>query len=402
MAESLKSYRKIVGTQAIEEIEEKAERFSDKHIVCVNSTYQGGGVAEMLNSLVVLFNEAGIKFGWRVLHGTPDFFTVTKKFHNALQGEAINLSERKKQVYCDTNKRFSLFSHIDHDLVIVHDPQPLPLIRFYKKKQPWIFRCHIDLTSPNQEVWHYLKRFIVEYDHMVVSRHEYMKRLPMPQSVIHPSIDPLSAKNEFLKRDRVKKYLGKFGVELDKPIVSQVSRFDKWKDPEGVIRVFERVRRKKDCQLVMLGSFAADDPEGAVMLDRVNKKVASSRYKNDIKILVVENHILANCLQRASHVVIQKSLKEGFGLTVSEAMYKGTPVVASAVGGIPAQVINGTTGYLHKPLDEEGFASSVVKLLENQRLREQMGLAGSEYVKENFLITRMMLDWLNIFGRYLK
>ncbi len=399
---NLSSYAKIVGKSEIDKIHVEAEKLSGKHITCVNSTYQGGGVAEILNSLVPLFDQVGVDFGWRILHGTPDFFTITKKFHNGLQGSKINLSQRKKEIYCETNRRFSTFTHLDHDLVIIHDPQPLPLISFYKKTQPWIFRCHIDISNPNEEVWDYLKAFIQKYDHFVVSLPEYKKDdLDIPQSVIRPAIDPMTAKNKLVSETKISKYLAKFEIDRKKPIISQVSRFDPWKDPIGVVKIFERVRKKMDCQLVLLGQFATDDPEGHKILLSLQKKVDKSPFKNDIKLLVVDNAFLVNCLQRASSVVIQKSLKEGFGLTVSEALYKGTPVVASKVGGIPLQVVDGVNGFLHNPYDFKGFSDSVIKLLKDEKLRATMGKAGKEHVTKNFLITRLMLDWLYLMNKVL-
>ncbi|RLI99893.1 MAG: glycosyl transferase family 1 [Candidatus Aenigmatarchaeota archaeon] len=404
---NLKDYRKIVGKAVMDEIYSKAEKFSDKHVVCISSTYQGGGVAELLNNLVFLFDEIGIDFGWRILHGSPDFFGITKKFHNALQGEKINLSDRKKELYCETNRRFSTFTHLcnqhtHHDLVIVHDPQPLPLINFYKKKQPWIFRLHIDVSHPNLEVWNYLKPFIEKYDSLVISKEEYRKNLSIPQNIIYPAIDPLSQKNKFLSEKTVDRILGKYGINDNKPIISQVSRFDKWKDPIGVIKIFEYVRKRVNCQLVLLGSLATDDPEGQVLFKKVEKKAEKSKYKRDIKVILVENEALVNTLQRASSVVIQKSIREGFGLTVSEALFKGTPVVASKVGGIPLQVIDSENGYLHEPEDIKGFGDSVIKLLKDDALRAKFGSKGYLHVKDNFLITRLLLDWLNLFEKYIK
>ena len=400
---SLSSYSHIVGKQQIDEIYAEAGKLRGKHITCVNSTFQGGGVAEILNSIVPMFDQVGVDFGWRILHGTPDFFTITKKFHNALQGDEINLSRRKKDIYFETNRRFSTFTHLEkHDLVIVHDPQPLPLISFYKKTQPWIFRCHIDISNPNKEVWEYLKGFIQKYDQFVVSLPEYKKDdLNIPQTVIHPAIDPLTAKNKPVSETKIIKYLEKFGIDCKKPLISQVSRFDPWKDPIGVVKVFERVRKKTSCQLILLGQFATDDPEGHKILLSLQKKVDRSPFKNDIKLLVVDNAFLVNCLQSASAVVIQKSLKEGFGLTVTEALYKGTPVVASNVGGIPLQVIDGENGFLHNPHDLNGFSSSIIKLLKDENLRATMGKAGKEHVKKNFLITRLMLDWLYLMNKVL-
>ena len=392
---NLASYARIVGKAELDRIHAEAEKLSEKHILCINSTYQGGGVAEILNSMVPLFDQVGIDFGWRILHGTPDFFTITKKFHNALQGSKINFSQRKKDIYYETNRRFSTFTHIDHDLVIIHDPQPLPLISFYKKNQPWIFRCHIDISEPNREVWDYLRGLIQKYDHFVVSLPKYQKKdLNIPQSVIHPAIDPLTAKNKPVSETKISKYLNKFGIDMKKPIISQVSRFDPWKDPIGVVKIFERVKKRMDCQLVLLGQFAIDDPEGQKVLQSLEKKVDKSSFKEDIILLIVDNAFLVNCLQRASSVVLQKSLREGFGLTVSEALYKGTPVVASKVGGIPIQVIDGINGFLHSPHDLKGFSDSVIKLLKDEKLRTAMGKAGKEHVKKNFLITRLMLDWL--------
>jgi trehalose synthase len=400
---NLSSYGHIVGKQQIDEIHAEAEKLKGKHITCINSTFQGGGVAEILNSIVPMFDQVGVDFGWRILHGTPDIVTITKKFHNALQGDEINLSRRKKDIYFETNRRFSTFTHLErHDLVIVHDPQPLPLISFYKKTQPWIFRCHIDISNPNKEVWEYLKGFIQKYDHFVVSLPEYKKDdLNMPQTVIHPAIDPLTAKNKPVSETKIIKYLEKFGIDCKKPMISQVSRFDPWKDPIGVVKVFERVRKKTSCQLVLLGQFATDDPEGHKILLSLQKKVDKSPFKSDIKLLVVDNAFLVNCLQSASAVVIQKSLKEGFGLTVTEALYKGTPVVASNVGGIPLQVIDGENGFLHSPHDLNGFSSSIIKLLKDENLRATMGKAGKEHVKKNFLITRLMLDWLYLMNKVL-
>jgi len=397
----LNDYRKIVGDDVVKEIKQKAKKFSKKHILCVNSTYQGGGVAELLNALVILFNDVGLDMGWRILHGTPYFFNVTKKFHNALQGDKINLSTEKKRIYYETNRRFSTFTHINHDLVIVHDPQPLPLIDFYEKTQPWIWRCHIDLSAANPELWKYLKKFIKKYDRLVISKEDYKKNISVPQTVIHPAIDPLSEKNRPLPKKFINKYLAKYGIKRDLPVISQISRFDKWKDPLGVIEVFEKVREKKRCRLVLLGSLATDDPEGHIMFKKIEERVLASERKKDIKLILVDDNILVNCLQRASSVIMQKSLKEGFALTVSEALYKETPVVASDVGGIPLQVINGENGFLRDPDDHEGFVDDIVRLLNDEKLRNKMGKHGKEYIKKNFLITRLMLDWLDLFDEYL-
>jgi len=398
---NLKEYEKIAGKKTINEILARAGKFSGKRIVAVNSTYQGGGVAELLNSLVFLFNEAGIKFGWRTLHGTPYFFDTTKKIHNALQGDPVKLSVRRKSAYREVNRRFSAFSHIDHDLVIIHDPQPLPLIEMYKKNRPWIWRCHIDISNPDRETWDYLLKYINKYDRVVISSEKYKKDLRAPQSVIMPAIDPLGDKNKPLPEKFIARHLKKYGISFSKPIISQISRFDKWKDPLGVIRVFEITREKTDCQLVLLGSLAADDPEGLLVLEETRKAAAASRYKEDIRVILTEDDLLVNCLQRKSSIVMQKSLREGFALTVSEALFKETPVIASNIGGIPLQIKNGENGFFHDPCDYQGFSESIIAILKDKRLAKNLGQRGREYVIDNFLITRLMLDWLELFKKYL-
>jgi len=399
---NLVDYKAIVGDTIVDEIYEKASRLTGKHVVCISSTYQGGGVAEMLNSMIPMFNDVGMDFGWRILHGTPDFFTITKKFHNSLQGDRINLSQRKKQIYSETNRRFAKFTHLNHALVVVHDPQPLPLIDFYKKSQPWILRLHIDITKPNRELWDYLRVYMGKYDHVVVSHEDYKKKdLKVPQSIIFPTIDPLTIKNKPITVNTINNYLTKYGVKPDKPIISQVSRFDKFKDPKGVLKIFEKVRKEIDCQLILLGSLATDDPEGQQIFEDVRKAAVKSSFKDDIHLILVDNDILVNAVQSASAVVIQKSLREGFGLVVSEALYKKTPVVASNVGGIPFQVIDGETGFLHDPKDINGFAESVIRLLNDGMLREELGAKGHNHVRDNFLITRLMLDWLKLFEQYI-
>ncbi len=397
---SLKNYQKIVGPEVIQKICQKAKRFNKKHFVCVSSTHQGGGVAEMLNSLVFLFNELGIDFGWRIIHGSPDFFNVTKSIHNALQGGKTKISQRDKKNYQEINQRFSFFTHLNHDLVIIHDPQPLPLIDFYQKKQPWIFRCHIDLSRPNQEIWDYLKEYIQKYDHFVVSDKSYQKKLGIPQSVIHPAIDPLVEKNLFISEDLINEYLAKYGINMNKPLICQISRYDKWKDFEGVVQIFKKVKQKFDCQLVLLGNMAADDPEGVKIYEKL---IAQHGEEKDITILanVDDNDFLVNALQRRARVIIQKSLKEGFALTVTEALYKGTPVVASKVGGIPLQVLNGYNGYLLEPKDIDGFVQKILQILENPESEKRLGQKGNEYVVKNFLITRLIDDWLDLFRKYL-
>lgn len=390
-------YREIIGDEIYHNLFKEARKLSTRTILNINSTAQGGGVAEILESLVILMNELGVYAGWRILHGDPDFFTITKKFHNALQGSPINLSKIKKKIYLKTNEEFSVFTHIDHDAVIVHDPQPLPLIKYHKKRQPWIWRCHIDLSNPNPELWYYLKDFVLRYDRVIVSSEKYISnKLPVPQKVMAPAINPLSLKNKELTQEDIKKYCKKHRIPDDKPIITQVSRFDRAKDPLGVIKVFKKVKSKIDCRLVLCGSMSIDDPEGIKIYEQVVKKNQKLLDKKDIIILTVDNDILVNVLQRISSVIIQKSLKEGFGLTVTEALWKETPVVASNVGGIPLQITDGENGYLLDPFDYDGFAERIIYLLENPSKAEQIGKRGKETVREKFLITRLLTDYIDL------
>lgn len=394
---SLDDYRGIVGDEIIGKIFKAATPLLGKRVIHLNSTYQGGGVAEILTSLIPLMNDVGIDVDWKILHGTLDFFTITKKFHNALHGEELNLSEIKKRVYMECNERFSVYTHIDHDCVIVHDPQPLPLVKFFRKKQPWIWRCHVDMSNPNPELWAYLKLFILRYNEVILSSENYFKQeLPVPQSCIYPSLDPLTPKNKEISDKLISKTLSKFKIPTDKPIISQISRFDKWKGTESVIEVYELVKRKVDCRLVLLGSMATDDPEGPMLYEKLTRRVMDNK---DLILIAVENQILVNALQRVSSVILQKSLKEGFGLTVSESLWKGTPVVGSCVGGIPLQIIDGKNGYLVDPKNTEEWVDRVTEILRKPKLRSKMGDFGREWVKKNFLITRQLLDYINLLQR---
>ncbi|MBN2602990.1 MAG: glycosyltransferase [Candidatus Thermoplasmatota archaeon] len=394
---SLNKFRCLLGDRTIENIFDNASTLSEKSAVHINSTYQGGGVAEILNSLIILMNDVGIKTDWRVMHGSHDFFSVTKKFHNAIQGERIHLTELKKKIYYITNVNNAIFTHLNHDFVIVHDPQPLPIITCYKKRQPWIWRCHIDISEPMKELWDYLKMFIVKYDAMVVSMNKFRERnLPnhiIPQFIIRPSINPLNIKNDVISESTISRYMQKMGVVTDKPIISQVSRFDKWKDPKGMVKIFRLVRKKLDCQLVLMGSMAADDPEGQEIFRQVERAVGEDK---DIHLIMNAPDIAVNALQRSSTVVIQRSLKEGFAITVSEALWKSKPVVASNVGGIPSQVLDNKNGYLLDPMDLQGFADRIIHLIKHPELSKKMGEFGKEHVRNNFLITRHLIDYLNL------
>ena len=394
---SLDNYIEIVGNKVIAEIFRKARRLNGKQVLHINSTYQGGGVAEILHSLVPLMNDVGIDTDWNTLHGNPDFFTITKRFHNALQGDPVHLTKMKKKLYLEANEDFSKYNHIHHDCVIIHDPQPMPLIKVYKKKQPWVWRCHIDLSNPNSELWEFLSQFLIRYDMAIISNESYrQKGLAMEQRVIYPAIDPVNSKNKELSDKDISKYLKKFGIDTDKPIISQVSRFDKWKDPEGVLKVFKLVKKEIDCRLVLCGSLATDDPEGPKLYERIKKNAEQLMDNGDVVLIISENNILVNALQRSSGAVIQKSIREGFCLAVTEALWKGTPVVASNVGGIPVQIKDGESGFLVEPDDTRGFADRVIKILNEPELAREVGEKGKETVRKNFLITRLLEDYLDL------
>ncbi|MBN1216970.1 MAG: glycosyltransferase [Candidatus Lokiarchaeota archaeon] len=402
MVKSIDDYYDIVGPQIIAEIHKKARKLYGKHIVHINSTFQGGGVAEMLLSLIPLMNDINVTTGWRVLHGNPDFYTITKKFHNGLQGEDFNFSDIKQQLYLETNEDFSQITHLDHDCVIIHDPQPLPIIKFFKKQQPWIWRCHVDLTSPHQELWEFLKHFIVRYDHMIVSNEQYKKEdIPIPQHIICPAIDPLDPKNKEIDSELIDYTLEKFEIPNDKPIITQVSRFDKWKDPINVLKIFKNIKKKIDCRLVLCGSLASDDPEGVLIYEQVKEAAGNMLENKDVILTTVENDILVNAIQSQSSVIIQKSLREGFGLTITEALWKSKPVVASKVGGVPIQITNGKDGFLFDPMDLKGFENKIIELIEHPDLAVKIGKNARDKVKKNFLITRQIVNYLDLLDEFI-
>jgi len=399
----MEDYIEVVGDKVISDIYKKANRLYDRHIININSTFQGGGVAEILSRLVPMMNYVGVDAGWRILHGNPAFFDVTKKFHNALQGGDINLSQMKKRLYLDANQEFAVYTHLNHDCVILHDPQPLPLVKFCHKKQPWIWRCHIDLTKPNKELWNFLKPFILRYDMVIFSSENYKKDdLPVEQRIIHPALDPLSLKNQDLSQKDILKYIKKAGIPTDKPVITQVSRMDPWKDPEGVLDVYEQVRKKVDCRLVFCYNLASDDPQGMEIYSRVFQKAKRLVNNGDVIFVVGNNDILVNAVQRFSDVIIQKSIREGFGLVVTEALWKAKPVVASNIGGIPIQIQDGENGFLVEPNDVTACADRVVEILKNPSLAKEIGNRAKESVREKFLTTRLLSDYLNLMLEVLK
>jgi trehalose synthase len=361
----------------------------------INSTFSGGGVAEILSRMVPLLSQLGVDARWNVIKGTEEFFQVTKKFHNALHGKHEKITSKDFSLFMEVSQANIKEMEIQGDIIYVHDPQPVALvIRKKELGKKWIWRCHIDVSHPNQEVWNFLQPFVVQYDAAVFSAPAFSHELPIRQFLISPSIDPLSDKNRELPRETIDSVLAKYQIPQDKPIITQVSRFDYLKDPVGVIQAFEMVRKSIDCRLVYAGGTATDDPESDKVLAEVREKTGNNP---DIHILLIPpgSDIEINALQRASAVIVQKSLGEGFGLTVSEALWKGKPVVASAVGGIPLQVQNKLTGLLSYGI--AGTAYAIKQLLTNPDYARWLGNNAREHVRHNFLITRHIRDYLILF-----
>src|SRR6266536_5132102 len=390
----IEDYEPLIGSENVDRIREKARKFEGLRVANFNSTYYGGGVAEMISSLTLLMNSLGLRTEWRVIQGTADFFSITKKMHNALQGGEIDLSEIKKEIFEQVIHENSVRNFLEHDFVIVHDPQPLPLIEHYEKKCPWIWRCHIDLSRPEAEMWKYLRHWIDQYDVAIVSCPEYKQEMKPPQRVFMPAINPFSIKNRQLSDKEIDERLAHYKIPTDLPLVVQISRFDPWKDPEGVVKAFKLARKEVEATLVLLGNFATDDPEGSKIFE-------SLRACQEERILILtkgDDTALVNALQTRAAVVLQKSLREGFGLTVAEAMWKSRPVIGGNVGGIRYQIEDGVNGFLVSSAEET--AERIVQLVDDKELRDEMGHKARETVRERFLLTRLLEQYLDLFGSF--
>jgi len=390
----IEKYVGVVNGQMLADIQRAARSIYGLRVLHVNSTFCGGGVAGMLNSLVPMMNDIGVSADWNLLYGDPSVFEITKKLHNGIQGEDVELTAQDLDAYLSVNRTFAQYSPVFHDVVIVHDPQPLPMIRFRRRENPWVWRCHIDVSSPNKHVLDTLLPFIFRYDTVVVSSESFKQPdWAMDISIIPPAIDPFSELNRDLSEDEINAKLAEYDIDQSKPILIQVSRFDKWKDPEGVLEVFERVSQDVDCSLVMLGNMASDDPEGPAIFQSVTERAAAM---DDVRLITQNDPVLVNALQRRATVVLQLSKREGFGLTVSEALWKGTPVVATRAGGIPLQIKDSEMGFLVEPEDYDGAAERVLTFLKDPNLCAEFANAGREHVRSRFLIPRLLLDWLNV------
>lgn len=390
----LKDYEPILGRADIDELRFLARQLRGKTVKMVNSTAVGGGVAEILNRLVPLMNELEVPTRWEVITGGNDFFEVTKGFHNALHGGEYLASKEVFDIFLRYNEQNRQRMEFAEDLFVIHDPQPAALIRSKRDRGRWIWRCHIDLSNPNAAIWEFLRPFIEQYDAAVFSSPAFTRQLPIPQYLFYPCIDPLSEKNKDLDEAYIQKVCDDFGVDRSRPILTQISRFDRLKDPVGVIEAYKLAKKYVDCQLVLAGGGASDDPEGAVVLAEVMQAAGDDP---DIIILNLPpwSALEINALQRASTIVIQKSLREGFGLTVTEALWKSKPVIAGAVGGIPSQVIHKLTGVLVHSV--EGCAYQIRYLLTHPEFAQYCAKNGREHAKANFLLTTNVKRWLVLF-----
>ena len=392
----LGAYEPLAGPSTVAELAGLAKRLAGRRVVMVNSTRVGGGVAEILNRMVPLLAELGVQVRWEVVEGPEPYYRVTKKFHNMLHGAHDVVTPEQLELFLEVGRANAARISLDADLVFIHDPQPITLVdtRARRPGAKWVWRCHIDVSRPDKRVWSFLEPFILKYDAAVYSAAAFTQRMAMRQVLIPPSIDPLSDKNRDLTPEQVDAVMTKLQVPRDVPIITQISRFDYLKDPVGVIDVFRRVRRWMKCRLILAGGGATDDPEGEEVLAKV-REAAKNDPEIHLLLLPPNSDIEINALQRASAVVLQKSIREGFGLTVSEALWKARPVVASAVGGIPLQVKHRYSGLLVHSI--EGGAHAVKQLLSNPALARRLGENGREHVRQNFLLTRHLTDYLLVF-----
>ncbi len=393
----LDAYQHLLGKQTINSLRKKAKNFEEKTVLQINSTKFGGGVAEILNNMIPMIRELKIDAEWKVFSAPKSFFQISKKMHNALQGNmSINFSEDEISAFLEQAE--STYEQIqpNSDFVIIHDPQPSPVIEYaHERSGKWIWRCHIDTSVPNPQAWNLISRYLSNYDALIFTKVEYARPgINNPIYPIPPSIDPFSEKNRNLDKETANDIVKNF-VPLDRPLITQVSRFDPWKDPLGVIDVFRKVREKIPVRLALIGSLAHDDPEGIEFLEKV-KNYAS----NDPEIHILTNldgvaDLEVNAFQQVSDIVLQKSLREGFGLTIAEALWKETPVIGGNVGGIKLQIENGINGFLVNSIDET--VEKILYLLANPSIAKKMGKKGYEKIKNEFLLTHHLEKYLDLF-----
>lgn len=390
----LDEYIPIVGQFIIDDLKALAKKVKGKTIQHINSTAVGGGVAEILRCMVPLLNELGVDVRWDVIKGSEQFFEATKKFHNALHGRVETIEAGDFEIFDETSKKNIEELDTYGDIVFVHDPQPIALVK-KKEANKWIWRCHIDISEPDPKVWKFIKKFIVKYDASVYSAPSFAQKLGIRQFLISPSVDPLSDKNKELPQKMIDAVLSRYGITKDKPIIAQISRYDYLKDPIGVIEAYRLVKRYNDCQLILAGNKAADDPESDRVLVQVKEEASHDPHIHVLVIPPETNDIDINALQRAATVILQKSIREGFGLVVTEALWKAKPVIASAVGGIPLQIKHKYSGLLCHSI--EGAAFAIKQLLNSPDYAKRLGENAKENMRNNFLLTRHLRDYMLLF-----
>jgi len=387
---TLSDYSGIAPKGDITLIQKLAERLQGRTFLHVNSTKAGGGVAEILQRMIPLLKGVGVNARWDVIEGDQEFFNMTKKVHNTLQGDSAPIDDRAWEHHREVNLRNAGKMDLEADCVLIHDPQPAPLVE-QRTDRHWIWRCHIDISRPQAATWDRLRPYVEKYDMAIFSVSKFAQAIEPDKFLIPPSIDPLSEKNRDLEPEEIQEVMDHYQIPRDKPILLQISRFDRFKDPTGVIQAYRLVKKYNDCRLVLAGGAATDDPEGEMVLQEV-MDFASNDPDIHILLLPPFSDREVNALQRAADIVFQKSLKEGFGLTVTEAMWKEKPVIGGNVGGIPLQIIHRATGFLVDSV--EGAAFRTKQFLNNPEMRERMGQRGREHVRSNFLLTRQMRDYL--------
>lgn len=395
---TLRSYRGVAPDHVLDDLVQEAARLRGARVLHVNATPFGGGVSELLRSVVPLLNDLGLVADWRIIRGDERFFAVTKAMHNGLQGAPLGLTEAQQSTYLRISRENAKTFGEQYDFVFMHDPQTAAILPLRGKgRARWIWRCHIDTSGPNPQVWAFLRPFLSDYDAAIFTLAEFAPpdTPPVRVEIIPPAIDPCSPKNLPLAADTARQVLEWLGVRTDRPLVTQISRFDPWKDPLGVIKAYRRVREAvPDLQLVLAGSLALDDPEGWEVYRAIQEEASGDPRIHVLTNLVGVGNIEVNALQMLSDVVIQKSIREGFGLVVSEALWKGTPVVAGRAGGIPLQMADGVGGIL--VYDAEECAAALRNLLGDRERARALGAAGRDRVREHFLIPRLVLNHLRL------
>ncbi len=392
MIRELEQYREVAPKGTIDFLHRLSDLVQGKRFLHISAVRYGGGMVEILRRLVPIMKAMGIEARWEVLAGTQEFSDVTRRISDGLQGRAETITEAMYQTYLEVSARNARALDLDADLVFIHDPQPAALVE-HRKGGKWVWRCHLDAGQPYRSVWTLFRRHVLKYDAAVFSLPGFAQRLPLAKFLIHPSIDPLTEKNRELSRVEIGQVVDRFGIARGKPILLQVSRFDRFKDQVGTIRAYRMAKKHHDCQLVVAGSGVLHDVEGEAVLAEVQE---AAGHDPDIHILQLppEADREINALQRAASIVIQKSLKEGFGVAGSEAMWKGKPVIGGTAGGVSAQIVDEATGFIVHSV--EGTAFRIRYLLSNRAVMTRMGAMAKEHVRRNFLITRHLSDYLTI------